>query len=101
MQVENVNWKIRSWISVLTQIPLWIEPKRGSLVFFKVNIHKNTEGTFEKFVELIESTKDMFVKQNIDFRLWNRYFNTINDYKNNATYGKILKNILVLKQKQI
>ncbi len=43
----------------------------------------------------------MFVKQNIDFRLWNRYFNTINDYKNNATYGKILKNILVLKQKQI
>jgi hypothetical protein len=76
-----------------------LNPIEGLWCFQKVHIRKNTDGTFEKLVELIESTKDMFVKQNINLRLWNRFFNTINDYKNNATYEEILKKYFGIKTK--
>ena len=38
----------------------------------------------------------LFQKQNINIRLWNWFFYTINDYENDASYEE--KNILVLKQ---
>jgi hypothetical protein len=39
----------------------WIElnPIEGLWCFQKVNIRKNTDGTFEKLVELIDKTKEM------------------------------------------
>ncbi len=50
-------------------------------------------------IKLIETTKDMFKNQNINLRLWNRFFNTINDYKNNASYEEILKKYFGIKTK--
>ncbi len=40
-----------------------LNPIEGLWCFEKVHIRKNTDGTFENLVELIESTKDMFIKR--------------------------------------
>jgi hypothetical protein len=76
-----------------------LNPIEGLWCFQKVNIRKNTDGTFEKLVELIDKTKEMFQKQNINIRLWNRFFNTINDYENDASYEEILKKYFGIKTK--
>jgi hypothetical protein len=41
----------------------------------------------------------LFQKQNINIRLWNRFFNTIYDYENDPSYEEILKKYFGIKTK--
>ena len=59
--------------------------------FEKNFIRKNTDGSFEKLLQLMEESKKLFIEQNINLRLWNRFFNTVNDYLDDASYECILK----------
>ena len=68
-----------------------LNPIEGLWCFQKVYIRKNTDGTFEKLIELMETAKKLFLVQNVNIKLWNRFFNTVNDYANGASYDQILK----------
>jgi hypothetical protein len=68
-----------------------LNPIEGLWCFQKVYIRKNTDGSFEKMIELIDLTRDMFKDKQIHLKLWNRFFNTVQDYSNQVTYEEILK----------
>ena len=74
-----------------------LNPIEGLWCFQKVYIRKNTDGSFENLIELLETSKRLFDNQNINLKLWNRFFNTINDYSNNASYDDILKKYFGIK----
>ena len=74
-----------------------LNPIEGLWCFEKVYIRKNTDGTFEKMIELMETSKNMFLTQNINLKLWNRFFDTINDYEKGASYEEILKKYFGIK----
>ena len=76
-----------------------LNPIEGLWCFQKVYVRKNTDGTFEKLTELMETSRKLFVTQNINLKLWNRFFNTIEDYLNNASYEDILKKYFGVKTK--
>ncbi len=76
-----------------------MNPIEGLWCSEKVNIRKNTDGTFEKMIELMESSKNMFLNQNINLKLWNRFFVTLNDYEKGASYEEILKKYFGIKAK--
>jgi hypothetical protein len=60
-------------------------------MYQKVFIRKNIDGSYEKMIELINETRYRFKDSKLNLKLWNRFFNTINDYANNLTYEEILK----------
>ena len=39
----------------------------------------------------------MFLNQNINLKLWNRFFVTLNDYEKGASYEEILKKYFGIK----
>ena len=39
----------------------------------------------------METAKKLFLVQNVNIKLWNRFFNTVNDYANGASYDQLLK----------
>jgi hypothetical protein len=61
------------------------------MVFSKVYIRKNTDGSFEKMIDLIDLTREILKEKGIHLKLWNRFFNTIKDYSNLVTYEEIFK----------
>jgi hypothetical protein len=67
-----------------------LNPIEGLWCFQKVYIRKNTDGSFEKMVKLMNKTRDIFKEKGINLKLWNRFFNTVKDYSNNLTYEEIL-----------
>jgi hypothetical protein len=68
-----------------------LNPIVGSWRFQKVYIRKNTDGCYEKMIELIDLRRNMFKDKQIHLKLWNRFFNTVQYYSNRVTYGKILE----------
>ena len=40
-------------------------------------------------IELMETSKNMFLTQNINLKIWNRFFDTLNDYEKGASYEEI------------
>ena len=39
----------------------------------------------------METSKNMFLTQNNNLNLWNRFFDTLNDYEKGSSYEEILK----------
>jgi hypothetical protein len=68
-----------------------LNPIEGLWCFQKVYIRKNTDGSFEKMINLIDLTREIFKEKGIHLKLWNRFFNTIKDYSILVTYEEILK----------
>ena len=45
----------------------------------------------------METSKNMFLTQNINLKIWNRFFDTFNDYEKGASYEEILKKYFGIK----
>ncbi len=73
-----------------------LNPFEGLWCFQKVYIRKHSDGSFEKMIELIDLTRDMFKDKQIHLKLWNRFFNIVQDYSYQATYEEILKKYYVI-----
>ncbi len=60
-----------------------LNPIEGLWCFQKVYIRKNTNGSFERMVELMNKSRDIFKEKGINLKLWNRFFNTVKAYSRN------------------
>jgi hypothetical protein len=63
--------------SFLVQNFTELNPIDGLKCFQKEYIPKNTDGSFERMVERMNNTRDIFKEKEINLKLWNRFFSKV------------------------
>jgi len=68
-----------------------LNPIESVWCFIKQFIRKRTDRTYDEMVRLIEEAKMQFSNNNLNAKLWRRFWQAINMYDQNLTYETIIK----------
>jgi hypothetical protein len=70
-----------------------LAPVEGYWCSDKQYVRKHNDQTFNKFHEFLTQARSHFLETNLNFKLWNRFWNCLQMYKDGSSYSKVLSTL--------